>query len=61
VRYLKGPEPEELYDLKADPEELTNLAADPQRKSDLERLRALWSQELRAADAPYLSHVSPLL
>ena len=60
VRYLKGTEPEELYDLRTDPEELTNLAGEPRRKSDLERLRALWVQELRATDAPYLGQASPL-
>jgi arylsulfatase A-like enzyme len=59
VRYLSGTEPEELYDLQADPAELTNLAGEPRRKADLERLRALWWQELRAADAPYLARVSP--
>ena len=59
IRYLKGEEPEELYDLQADPEELNNLSGDQRRNQDLERLRSLWWQELRAADVPYLAHVLP--
>jgi len=59
IRYLAGGEPEELYDLGADPEEQTNLAGEPRRKADLERLRALWLQELRATDANFLSLLPP--
>jgi arylsulfatase A-like enzyme len=59
IRYLTGSEPEELYDLSADPEEQTNLAGDTRSKMDLERLRALWLQELRATDANYLSLIPP--
>jgi hypothetical protein len=59
IRYLASGEPEELYDLGADPEELTNLAGEPRRKADLERLRALWLQELRATDANFLSLLPP--
>lgn len=59
IRYLVSGEPEELYDLSADPEEQSNLAGEPRHAADLDRLRALWLQELRATDARFLALIPP--
>ena len=59
IRYLVSGEPEELYDLGTDPEEQTNLAGDARHAADLDHLRALWLQELRATDARFLALIPP--
>jgi arylsulfatase A-like enzyme len=51
IRYLKGEEPEELYDLARDPEEITNLATDPRYKDGLEAMRGHWNQEMERVGA----------
>jgi len=53
VRYLRGTDGEELYDLLHDPEELKNLAPSPAQQERLETLRGVLLAELRRTDASY--------
>jgi arylsulfatase A-like enzyme len=53
IRYLRGTDGEELYDLRQDPEELKNLASTPEQRERLETLRAKLVAELRRTEADY--------
>ncbi len=60
VRYLAGPDPEELYDLNADPEELTNLAGQAKYQKILGEFRARLLEELQLADAEFITNMEKL-
>ena len=45
---------EELYDLSSDPNEQVNLAADPDYSEELEKMRELLSEHMRATEDPFL-------
>jgi arylsulfatase A-like enzyme len=58
VRYLRGGEIEELYDLRSDPEELKNLAAEAGHRERLEKLREVLVAELRRTEAAYVDSLA---
>lgn len=45
---------EELYDLSKDPNEQVNLATDPDYREELEKMRELLSEHMRATEDPFL-------
>ena len=51
-------EAEELYDLQNDPHELHNLAADPSFASELDRLRKVHEEWVRAIDDKGVKHLT---
>ncbi|MEQ1859140.1 MAG: sulfatase-like hydrolase/transferase [Chthoniobacteraceae bacterium] len=53
VRYLRGTDGEELYDLRGDPDELKNLASSPDQRERMEKLRGVLIAELRRTGAAY--------
>lgn len=53
IRYLRGTDGEELYDLRRDPEELRNLAGSPEQHEKLKQLRGVLLSELRRTEADY--------
>jgi arylsulfatase A-like enzyme len=53
IRYLRGTDGEELYDLRGDPEELKNLVAAPEQRERLEKLRTVLIAELHRTEAAY--------
>ncbi len=53
IRYLRGTDGEELYDLRHDSEELHNLATSPEQHERLEKLRTALIAELHRTEAAY--------
>ena len=59
IRYLRGTDGEELYDLRHDPEELTNLASAPEQRERMEKMRTTLLAELHRTGAAYADSLSP--